>query len=109
MRVKNLTKILIQVVLLNSKLTRYSSKRLATSWKVMLVERGRLKHCLLLVRRQVCRSKGSCYSWLGLREVETARQLCRGEGGRHQGRSRGTWGLMGRVRGQGRDLLAQVI
>ena len=94
LRVKNLTKILIQVVLLNSELTRYSRKRLATSWKVMLVERSRLKHCLLLVRRQVCRSKGSCYSWLGLKEAGGTSLLCRGEGGRHQGRSRGPWGLI---------------
>ena len=75
-----MTKILIQVVLLNSKLTRCPWKRLTTSWKGRLVERSMLEHCLLLVRRKVCRSKGSCFSWLGLMKVKGAMQLCRGRG-----------------------------
>ena len=110
------------LLLLDSSLTLSPQKRLKKrSTRVELVVGSRRRHRVLnrrenrsdscweeLLRRERS-SKGGCYSWLGLREAGGTRLLCREEGGRHQGRSRGPWGLIGGVGGQGWDLLKQVI
>ena len=93
----------------NSRLTVCPKKRLrkkttTASMKLGLVVEGRGE----LLRQEVGRSReGSSYSWLGLRG-KGARLLYRGKGGRDQGRSRGPWGLLGRVGGQSWNLLKQV-
>ena len=120
-----MTKILIQVLLLESSLlllnSRLNLSPKTRSTRVGLVV-GSMQRRRVLNRREDRSnsrwkellhrsSKGGCYSWLGLREAggTTTRLLCREEGGRHKGRSRDPWGLIGGVGGQGWDLLKQVI
>ena len=121
---ENLSEILIQVLLLDSRLLLLDSS-LTLSPQKRLKERSTRKKLVVGSRRRnrmlnrwenrsySCweerSSKGSCYSWLGLKEAGGTSLLCRGKGGRHQGRSRDPWGLIGGVGGQGWDLLKQVI
>ena len=101
---ESLKKVLVQVLLLDSRLLLYSwlllqnsrltvcpKKRLrkkattTASMKLGLVVEGRGE----LLRKEGSRSReGSSYSWLGLKG-KGARLLYRGKGGRDQGRSRG--------------------
>ena len=118
-----MTKILIQVLLLDSSLllldSRLNLSPKKRSTKVGLVVGSRRRRRVLNRREDRSDSrwkellhrsnKGGCYSWLGQRKGRGTRLLCRGEGGRHEGRSRGPWGLVGGVGGQGWDLLKQVI